>query len=78
MATIRVSAETHRKAVEMAERRGEAISDVVGTAVERLWRDNLFESLNEYYAEMRRDPEAWQRELDERAAWAAIEHWDDE
>jgi predicted transcriptional regulator len=78
MATIRVSSETHHKAQELAKVRGEAMSEVVAAAVEKLWRDQLWASFNEYYAELRRDPEAWQRELDERAAWAAIEHWDEE
>jgi hypothetical protein len=78
MATIRVSPETHQKAQELAQLRGETMSEVVAAAVERLWRDRLWASFNEYYAELRRDPVAWQRELDERAAWAAIEPWDEE
>ncbi len=54
------------------------MSDLVAIAVDRLWRIQLLGDLNEYYADLRGDPESWQRELDERAAWAAIEHWDDE
>ena len=78
MATIRVSEETHKKAAELADGHGETMSEVVGVAIDRLWREQLLGDLNKYYAELRRDPEAWQRELDERSAWAAIEHWDDE
>ena len=78
MATIRVSPETHAKTQELAQLRDEAMSDVVATAVERLWRDQLWASFDTYYADLRRDPEEWRRELEERVAWAAIEHWDEE
>lgn len=78
MATIRVSAETRARIQELAEGRQQSMSDLVAIAVDRLWRIQLLGDLNEYYADLRGDPESWQRELDERAAWAAIEHWDDE
>lgn len=78
MATIRISDEAHKQLVELAEQQGETMADVAGAAVDRLWREKRIEGLNEYYAELRADPKAWQRELDERAAWAAVEHWDDE
>lgn len=78
MATVRVPAETHQKARELARKRGEAIGDVVGAAVDRLWRDDLLDQTNAAFAALRSDPELWQQELEERAAWEAIEHWDDE
>lgn len=78
MATVRVPAETHQKARELARERGEAIGDVVAAAVDRLWRDDLLDQTNAAFAALRSDPELWQQELEERAAWEAIEHWDDE
>jgi hypothetical protein len=54
------------------------MQDVIGYAIDRLWREELLEDLNRHYAELREDTELWQQELAERAAWAAIEHWDDE
>ena len=77
MATIRISEKAHKQLVELAERQGETMADVAAAAVDRLWRQRLMEELNAYYADLRLDPKAWQRELDERATWAAIEHWDD-
>lgn len=78
MATVRVPAETHQKARELARERGEAIGDVVAAAVDRLWRDDLLDQTNAAFAALRSDPELWRQELEERAAWEAIEHWDDE
>jgi predicted transcriptional regulator len=77
MATIRVSEETHEKARELAEQRGEPMSDVISTAVDRLWRDEFWREANEAWAELRRDPARLRQELDERARWHAIDEWDE-
>lgn len=76
--TVRITADSHQRLRELAEWRGESLQDTLGEAIDRLWRDFLFEELDAYYAELRSDPRRWQKELDERKAWAAIEHWDDE
>jgi predicted transcriptional regulator len=78
MATIRVSPLTHQKAAELAERRDEAMSDVVAAAVERLWREDFWDQVDEGYRRLRADPVLWQQELEERAEWQAFDPWEDE
>jgi hypothetical protein len=75
---VRIDAETHGHLRDLAERRGEAMQVTLSVAVDRLRREQFFAELNEDYAALRADPVLWQQELEERAAWAAIEHWDDE
>lgn len=53
------------------------MADVVGYAVDRLWRDELLDATNEAYAVLRGRDAEWRTELEERAVWEQIEHWKD-
>jgi hypothetical protein len=54
------------------------MSEVAAAAVERLWRERILEETNAAYAALRADPNAWRRELEERAEWHAIDDWEDD
>jgi predicted transcriptional regulator len=66
---VRVSDGTHATLKELAERSGEPIHVVVEKAVEAYRRERFFVELDEAYAALQNDPEAWSEELAERAAW---------
>jgi hypothetical protein len=47
------------------------MTDVVAEAIERLRHEDLLRRTNEAYAALRRNPDAWQDLLRERAEWDA-------
>lgn len=69
--TIRIS--PHSKAIlrELAAHDGKPMQDILDEAIEQYRRDRFFREVNEGYARLRADPEAWQEELDERRLWDA-------
>jgi hypothetical protein len=71
MTTIRVSEKTRNMLRDLALEVGAPMHEVVEKAVELYRRQRLLEQANEAYAALRADPEAWQQELAERAAWDA-------
>ena len=68
MTTIRVSDKTRATLRALAAARGESLTEVAEKAVELFRRQQLLETTNAAYAELRRDPEAWQELQAERAA----------
>lgn len=75
---MRIEVETHGKLRDLAERRNEPMQETLSAAVDRLFRDQFFDELDEDYAALRRNPELWQQELEERAEWQGFDPWDDE
>ena len=67
--TVRITAETHARLRQLASEREQSLQAVLDAAVDRLWRDQLLTQLNEDYARLRADPEAWDEELAERRLW---------
>lgn len=67
--TIRVPEPTRDILRELSQQSGEPISVLVAKAVERLRREYFLHATNEAFARLRKDPEAWQEELSERAEW---------
>ncbi len=69
MANLRTSDTTHRNLKELSVLTGFSMQAILDQAV-AAYRDNLFlEGLNEDFATLRCQPNAWQEELDERALW---------
>ena len=67
--TVRIRQDTHRSLRELASRTGRSLPDVLEEAVETLRRQSFLQGLAADFAALRADPEAWQDELEERAAW---------
>ena len=55
--------------LELAERTGESMQAVLAKAIEDYRRKTFLESANTAFAALRSDPQAWQHEQEERAAW---------
>ncbi|HSL81629.1 MAG TPA: toxin-antitoxin system protein [Thermoanaerobaculia bacterium] len=68
-ATVRIRQDTHRTLREIASRTGRSLPDILEEAVETLRRQSFLEGLAADFAALREDPESWQEELEERAAW---------
>jgi hypothetical protein len=66
---IRVPATTHQTLRELAKETGEPMQELLAEAVEALRRRRMLELTNAAYAALQADPQRWQEELDERAAW---------
>ena len=69
--TIRVSGKTRETLRALAHESGKPMQDVLDDAIELYRRQRIVEQANAVYAELRADPQAWQEELEERAAWEA-------
>ena len=70
-ATVRIKKETHDLLRILSEKRHAAMVDLIDEAVANLHRQYVLEETNRAYAALRSDPEAWQEEQEERAAWEA-------
>lgn len=67
--TVRITEQTREILRELAEETGESMQDVLARAVESYQRQRFWQRVNAAYSKLRSDPEAWQQELEERAAW---------
>jgi len=68
-ATVKIDADTYAKLREAAAETGQPMIAVLAKAVENYRRQSFLEALNSDFAALRGDPEAWNAELAERAAW---------
>ena len=68
-ATVKIDAETYAKLRAAAAETGEPMIAVLAKAVEAYRRRTFLEALNGDFAVLRADPQAWNEELAERAAW---------
>ena len=66
---IRISAHAKATLRELAEREGKPMQAVLDQAIEQYRRDKFFRDLNDSYARLQHDPQAWNEELAEREAW---------
>jgi predicted transcriptional regulator len=69
--TVRIKEETHRALQELAAETSEPMIEIIGKAIEQYRRNQFLDRVNEEYAALRRDPQAWSEELEERRAWDA-------
>jgi len=54
---------------EVAEHDGKPMQNVLDEAIEQYRRDRFFRELDESYARLQADSQAWQEELDDRCLW---------
>ena len=66
---IRISPQAKATLRELAEREGRPMQAVLDEAIERYRRDKFFRDLNDSYARLQQDPQAWNEELAERREW---------
>lgn len=66
---VRIDEATHRSIKSLASDLGESMQGVVERAVERFRREMFLEGLNRDFDNLRRDPDEWGSELDERKLW---------
>ena len=57
--TIRVDRDTHARLLEMSKETGDSLTDTVRQAAEALRRMRFGLRVQEEYAALRRDPDAW-------------------
>jgi predicted transcriptional regulator len=67
--TVRIHEDTHRSLKDLAQQTGEAMADILATAIEEYRRQHFLKGLAADFAALRRDPAAWEEELREREAW---------
>lgn len=68
---IRISPQSKAILHELAKHDGRPMQNVLEDAIEQYRRDRFFREVDEAYARLQADPEAWQEELDERRLWDA-------
>lgn len=68
-ATVRINDRTRKLLRELAASTGESMQTIVERAIEDYSRRQFLEEANRAYADLRRNPDAWQAERDERALW---------
>lgn len=66
---IRISAQSKATLRELANHEGKPMQTVLDEAIEQYRRDRFFRELNEGYARLQANPQAWKEELDERSLW---------
>lgn len=66
---IRISPRSKATLRELARHEGKPMQTVLDEAIEQYRRDKFFHELDEAYARLQADPEAWAEELAERQLW---------
>jgi hypothetical protein len=67
--TMRVRGETRDALKGMADRQGLTMQDLIDRLVQDQERNELLDGMQEAFDRLRSDPDAWDDELAERAAW---------
>jgi predicted transcriptional regulator len=67
--TVRVQVDTAQTLRDLAESMGRPMQAVLAEAVEAYSRRVMLEQLNEDFARLRADAEAWRVEIEERVLW---------
>lgn len=67
--TVRVRRPDSERLQSLAKDRQTTVIEVIHEAIDALERRDFLQGLNDDYARLRSDPEAWQRYLAERAEW---------
>jgi hypothetical protein len=67
--TVRVRPATRDRLARIGERRGMTMADLLDELAARAEEADLLAGLNEDFAQLRQDPDAWEEHLAESAAW---------
>lgn len=70
--TIRISHSAWNALRELAAQAGESMQAILDKAIEEYRRKCLLEEANRAFAALKKDPEAWKEELEERAIWDIV------
>ena len=70
--TIRISHNAWNSLRELAARAGESMQAILDKAIEEYRRKCFLEEVNRAFVTLKRDPEAWKVELEERAIWDIV------
>lgn len=68
-AQTRITEDTRARVARLAQQTGRTQQEVIDVAVRRYERDLFLDGINEGYAELRADKDAWTKALAERAEW---------
>jgi hypothetical protein len=66
---ILISEASHQMLKDLSEKTGLTMTNLLAKALEAYHRKLFFERMNDGYAELRADPEAWAEHLAERKQW---------
>lgn len=69
MTATRISPKDHERLQRLALKTGQSHQEVIGRALESYERECMLDALNESFARLRLNKEAWDEELAERAGW---------
>lgn len=67
--TIRISAEAHRILKLFAEQQGVSLVEALDAITQKWEREYFFRQMNQAYAAVREDAQAWEQEQEERRVW---------
>lgn len=66
---IRISDSAFEKLQKLEQETGESKQEIIEKQLEKRMRENLLKKGNEAYERLKKNPKAWQEELEERAVW---------
>ncbi len=66
---IKISSYSYKILQEIADKYGDNLENIVEKAIEDYRRKLFLEKANRAFADLRNNPEAWEKELEERSAW---------
>lgn len=69
--TVRVTPETRARLARLSRARGLSTPELIGKLALSAEEDALLEQMNDHYAKLRGDPEAWSEHMREREVWDA-------
>ena len=67
--TVRIENSTREALDEIVSKEGRSRSAVLADAVERYRKERFFKSIDDGYAKLKQDKEAWEDEQQERGLW---------
>ncbi len=66
---VRMEVSTYEKLHELSKATGIPKQRLMDIVIERYRRDQIMDMANKSYENLKKDPKAWQEELDERKLW---------
>ncbi len=66
---IKVNEKTFKLLKELEAQMGISVESILHQAIDTFYRDKIIQDINSYYEELKKDPQMWQEELEERALW---------
>jgi len=68
-ANVRIQPDSYAKLRQLAKEAGVTMPEVLADAIDELYRKRFLDDCNRAYAALKKDPKAWEQELQERRAW---------